>query len=83
MTWQGGDRKKADLLLIDKARNAGVQVGDGLIFHFYPKETEDMMANLEKQYRNKRPEQIRRTYFAVRGSRNNFEFYVSRQTYLQ
>ncbi|MEX0728901.1 MAG: hypothetical protein WD065_21685 [Planctomycetaceae bacterium] len=83
MTWQGGDRKKADVLLIEKARKAGVQVGDGLIFHFYSHETEAMLADLERKYRNKRPEQIRRTYFGVRGNRNDFEFYVSRQTFLE
>ncbi|MFN0195114.1 MAG: hypothetical protein ACKVT0_00080 [Planctomycetaceae bacterium] len=83
MTWQGGDRKKADMQLIEKARKAGVQVGEGLIFHFYPPQIEAMLADIERKYRNKKPDEIRRTYFAVRGSNNDYEFYVSRQTFVK
>ena len=51
MTWQGGSRKQADLQLF---RKAGIEVGEGVIFHFYPKEIEDRLARLELAFRNRR-----------------------------
>lgn len=81
MTWQGGGRKQADLQIF---RKAGIEVGAGLIFHFYPKETEDRLARLELAYRNKRANDIRRTYFTVnRADGGGYEFVVAHQTFLK
>jgi len=80
MTWRGGNRKQADLELFKKA---GVTVGNGLIFHFYPKETEDRLARLELAYRNRTANDIRRTFFAVNREGAGYEFSVAHQTYLK
>ena len=78
MTWQGGQRKSSDLNLFKKA---GHDVRGAILFHFYPKETENMLLTLEKQYRNKNFDEIRRTYFTVRSNRSEYSFDVTRQTY--
>jgi hypothetical protein len=80
MIWQGGSRRKADLQLFSKA---GLDVGDTVIFQFYPKETEDLLAKLERSYRNRLTAEIRRTYFAVQPADNGFEFAVTRQIYFK
>jgi hypothetical protein len=80
MTWRGGGRKQADLQLF---RKAGVEVGTGVLFHFYPKETEDRLARLELAYRKKRANDIRRTFFAVKRADGGYEFSVVHQTYIQ
>lgn len=80
MTWQGGSRKQADLQLFAKA---GINVGTGAIFHFYPKPTEDQLAVLELKYRNRKASDIRRTYFTVNPASGGYEFSVVRQTYLK
>jgi len=80
MTWQGGGRKQADLQIF---RKAGIEVGAGLIFHFYPKETEDRLARLELAYRNRAAREIRRTYFSVNPADGGYEFSVAHQTYLK
>jgi hypothetical protein len=80
MTWQGGGRKQADLQIF---RKAGIDVGSGLMFHFYPKETEDKLARLELAYRKRAAREIRRTYFAVNRVDNGYDFTVVHQTYLK
>jgi len=80
MTWQGGERKTSDLSLFKKA---GHDVTGAILFHFYPKETENKLLTIEKQYRNKNFDEIRRTYFTVRGDRAGYNFEVTRQTYFQ
>ena len=77
MTWQGGDRRSADVELF---KRASVDVrGDTAIFHFYPKPTETMLAQLELNYRNRPVTQIRRTYFAVETAGSGYQFTVIRQ----
>ena len=80
MTWQGGERRKADIALF---RKAGADIGGAIVFHFYPPQTEAMLARLERDYRNRPADQIRRTYFVVRRTGSGFEyaFEVTRQTY--
>lgn len=78
MTWQGGQRKQADLKLFQKA---GVDASQAVIFQFYPRSTENLLARLELAYRKRKVEEIRRTYFAVRNTEKGFEFYVSSQMY--
>ena len=80
MTWQGGERKTSDLSLFKKA---GHDVAGAILFHFYPKETENKLITIEKKYRNKKFDEIRRTYFTVRGNRAGYNFEVTRQTYFQ
>jgi hypothetical protein len=80
MTWQGGGRKQADLQIF---RKAGVDVGTGAMFHFYPKEVENKLAVLELAYRNRKAREIRRTYFAVNRVDKGYDFTVVHQTYLK
>jgi len=77
-TWQGGNRRKADLQLFEKA---GVSVAGGTIMHFYPAEAENQLARKELEYRNRPVGQIRRTYFAVRDNGRGYEFEVTKQSY--
>jgi hypothetical protein len=80
MTWQGGQRRTSDLSLFKKA---GYDVTGAILFHFYPKETENRLLLREKQYRNKKFDEIRRTYFTVRSSSGGYDFDVTRQTYFR
>lgn len=81
MTWQGGDRRDADVQLF---KRASVDIrADTVIFHFYPKETEQKLARLELDYRNRPLPQIRRTYFAVEGAPGRYQFTVVRQVYFE
>jgi hypothetical protein len=80
MTWRGGGRKDADLQLF---RKAGIEVGGGVIFHFYPKDTENRLAHLELAYRNRKANDIRRTFFAVSPAGTGYEFSVAHQTFLK
>jgi hypothetical protein len=80
MTWRGGSRKQADLQLF---RKAGIEVGTGVLFHFYPKETEDRLARLELAYRKRKANDIRRTFFVVNRVEGGYEFAVVHQTYLK
>jgi hypothetical protein len=79
-TWQGGNRKQADVQLF---RKAGIDIGNAPILHFYPKKTEDLLATLEFRYKNRKASDIRRTFFEVQQSRAGYEFEVVRQTYLK
>ena len=81
MTWQGGDRRAADVQLFAKA-NVVVR-GDTIIFHFYPKAMENTLAQLELDYRNRSVKQIRRTYFAVEPEAKGYKFSVFRQILMQ
>jgi hypothetical protein len=78
MNWQDGsqDRVQADIELFKKAN---VDAGTGVIMHFYPAETEQLMAQLELAYGNKKTEEIRRTYFQVRRNGGGYEFVVTKQ----
>ncbi len=81
MTWQGGERRAADVQLFGKA-NVTVNAAT-VIFHFYPKDTEDKLAHLELEYRNRTVKQIRRTYFAVEPEGAGYKFAVFRQILFQ
>lgn len=77
MTWQGGERRTADVQIFAKA---GVEIrGDTVIFHFYPKKVENELAQLELAYRNRPVSQIRRTYFSVDPEGTGYKFTVFRQ----
>lgn len=81
MTWQGGERRSLDVQMFARAN---VQLrGDTVIFHFYPKVTENKLAQLEFEYRNRPAKQIRRTYFAVEPDGAGYKFSVFRQIPVQ
>jgi len=78
LKWQDGsqDRIKADMELFQRA---GIDGSSGVILHFYPAATEQMLAQLEVAYGNQQPTAIRRTYFRVRKAGSGYEFVVDRQ----
>lgn len=77
MNWEGGDRVKADIELLQKA---GVPEPEtGKILHFYDPAVEQKMLQLELSYANKSPDQIRRTYFTVKKNGGQYEFVVTNQ----
>ncbi len=76
MTWQGGNRKDADVKLFQRA---GIDASQGTIFHFYPPQTEQLLVTLEQQYAGRRTQEIRRTYFIVARGGDGFVFNVTRQ----
>jgi len=80
MTWQGGQLKSADQTFF---KRASIPVTGGRVLHFYPPETESKLAQLERDYANRRPDEIRRTYFAVDRVRGGYEFRVNRQSYFR
>lgn len=77
MTWQGGERRSSDMELFKRA-NVPVEE-DTPIFHFYPPDLENKLATLEKEYRNKNPKEIRRTYFSVETEGGGYRLKVTRQ----
>lgn len=80
MTWRGGNRKQADLKLFAKA---GINAQNANLMHFYPRETEQLLTNVEFNYRKRKPTEIRRTYFNVRKDGAGFKFVVTSQSYLR
>jgi hypothetical protein len=70
--WQGRGRKASDVALLQKA---GIEVGEGVVIQFYPKQVEATLAQLEVRYRGKQPSEIRVTRFSVvpRGDAYGFE----------
>ncbi|PHS14352.1 MAG: hypothetical protein COA78_05980 [Blastopirellula sp.] len=79
MTWKTGSFKEADIDLLNKA---GVTTNNRMVMQFYPADTENILANVEKNYANGRPtKEIRKTIFGVKKKGNEYEFYVIRQTY--
>ncbi|MEW4488117.1 hypothetical protein AB1L42_08545 [Thalassoglobus sp. JC818] len=80
MTWQAGNRKAADAELF---KRAGVDVSDAILFHFYPKKTEQLLLQTEFEYAKRNAKEIRRTYFVVTRKGSGYNFVVTRQTYLR
>jgi hypothetical protein len=74
--YQGQGRRDADLQLLKKA---GIPVGEGAIFQFYPKEIEDVLAQAEYRFRKRQPGQIRMTRFEVVRQGNRWGFKVVQQ----
>lgn len=80
MKWDSGERRKADEKLFQKA---GITVGQAVIFHFYPLQTEQMLVTLETNFAKRNLREIRRTYFVVNTKGNGYEFQITRQMYLR
>ena len=80
MKWEGGERRKADEKLFQKA---GITVGRQVIFHFYPQQTEQMLVQMEMAFAKRNLREVRRTYFVVNTKGTGYEFQVTRQMYLK
>ncbi|MCA9041719.1 MAG: hypothetical protein KDA65_15305 [Planctomycetaceae bacterium] len=80
MQWQNAGRRKSDVELMKKA---GVNAASVPILHFYPAQTESLLAQKEKDYRKRDPREIRRTYFSVSRRSQGYTFIVTRQIYLR
>ncbi|MCL2116881.1 MAG: hypothetical protein FWH27_00495 [Planctomycetaceae bacterium] len=79
LTWLRPEMQTADRELIAKA---GITVGERqIIMKFLPPELEQHLAQLERDAAGNRLPQLRATYFAVRQTNRDYEFYVSRQTF--
>ncbi len=78
--WQGQGRKESDIALLSKA---GLTVGEGVIFQFYPNRTESVLEQLEVRHKGKQPAEIRKTRFGVVQSGNGYSFEVISQDYLR
>ncbi len=80
MTWQGGTRREADEKLFERG---SINAKGAVLFHFYPKKTEQLLLQLEYNYAKRHAKEIRRTYFVVVKQGNGYTFVVTRQTYLK
>lgn len=78
MTWQAGERQQVDLALFEKA---GIKLTGATLFHFYPPQTEAQLARLEASFANRRPQDIRKTYFVVQREGGGYKLVVTRQMY--
>lgn len=74
--WEGRLRKTSDLALL---RKAGIEVGEGVVFQFYPAGAEQQLAELEYRYRGRAPGEIRVTRFEVVPKGNSYGFKVVAQ----
>ena len=78
--WRGQGRKESDLALLAKA---GLDVGEGVIFQYYPARIETILEQLEVRYKGKQPAEIRSTRFGVVSTGNGYGFEVVGQEYLR
>ncbi len=78
--WRGQGRKATDLALL---RKAGIEVGEGVIFQFYPAAVEQRLAQLEVQFKGRQPAEIRRTQFRIVPGSDGYEFEVVSQETLR
>jgi hypothetical protein len=78
--WQGQGRKESDIALLSKA---GLDVGESVIFQFYPARTEAILEQLEVRYKGKQPAEIRNTRFGVVEAGRGYQFQVLSQEYLR
>ncbi|MFO0888194.1 MAG: hypothetical protein U0790_03495 [Isosphaeraceae bacterium] len=78
--WQGRGRKQSDMALL---RKAGVEVGEGMVIQFYPRQVEEQLAQLEVRYRGRQPGEIRVTRFGVVPRGEGYGFQVIAQETLR
>jgi hypothetical protein len=74
--WQGAGRKTSDIALLKKA---GIDVGDKVVFQFYPPGAEERLSRLEVSYRGRQPAEIRVTRFTVVPNGNAYDYKVIAQ----
>ncbi len=77
--WAGGSRERIDRQLFQQK---GINTSGGQIYHFYPNKTVQLLATIERDFRNRSAKEIRRTYFSVVKQGSGYTFVVTRQTYL-
>jgi hypothetical protein len=84
-SWRSGGRRQVDLNLLAKA---GVPIaGNVIVLQFYPFETEQLLARLERDYLeqakgHKDLRVVRKTRFSVVRKSGGYEFQITRQEYL-
>jgi len=78
--WRGQGRKESDITLLSKA---GLNVGEGVIFQFYPNAVEEALSQLEVKYKGRQPAEIRSTRFGVVSNGGDYEFEVLSQEALR
>ncbi|MDR3633998.1 MAG: hypothetical protein P4L84_09345 [Isosphaeraceae bacterium] len=78
--WQGRGRKASDVALLKKA---GIDVGEGVVIQFYPKQVESTLAQLEVRYKGRQPAEIRMTRFSVVPKGDAYGFSVAAQETLR
>jgi len=78
--WRGQGRKESDLALLAKA---GLDVGEGVIFQFYPDAVEQALSRLEVKYKGRQPAEIRSTRFGVVNNGSDYDFEVLSQEALR
>ncbi|WP_250846655.1 hypothetical protein [Aquisphaera insulae] len=78
--WQGRGRKASDITLL---RKAGIEVGEGVVLQFYPRNVEEQLAQLEVRYRGRQPGEIRVTRFSVVARGDGYGFQVIAQETLR
>ena len=79
LTWLRPELQTADRELIAKT---GMTVGEKqIIMKFLPLELEQLLARLERDAAGDRLPRLRATYFAVRQTDRDYEFYVTRQSF--
>jgi len=77
--YKSGELREADRIL---ARKAGIETTDRIVFQFYTQEMYTKLLTLENIRMGKRRIiEVRKTIFGIRGSRNNWDFYVLDQQY--
>lgn len=77
MTWRRGSLQQADQELVSRA---GLSAAGRLVVQFYPPDTENLLANVERNFRGLEATKIRKTRFGVREAGSGFEFFVIDQT---
>ena len=68
---------------LEAAFKAGIEVGEGTVFQFYPPGVEDQLADLERRYRGRSPGEIRVTRFGVTPKGDSYGFKVLAQETLR
>jgi hypothetical protein len=80
MTWRTGAQRNLDAALLSRA---SIPTTDRIIAQFYPPALERTLADLERQFAEKRKlDEIRRTVFALEAVDKSFEFHVVEQEYV-
>jgi hypothetical protein len=77
MTWRRGPLQQADRELV---KRAGVSPVGRVVLQFFSAELENQLAWLEKQYKGRKAQDIRRTRFGVKVVGKGFEFFVEDQS---
>ncbi len=80
MCWRGDRRGDLDRILF---RSVDVDVSNAILLLFIPAEIERYLATIEREYRHKPAQEIRRTYFRIEPFESGFRFVVASQSYVR